>query len=243
MSDAEDRLADAEARFDEREEELKEEVDDLNNQIDALEEETDTLKAKLAEATKEQRLAEAKLSRKRDRLSDVRTELDKALDRIGELEDENGHLNERARQRDPIYKRGKLLRDIFDPPRTTSSIGETEFYVDLLATTYVLEPALDCMRPRPAMTGRYKGPAEVLAALLVSKLPSGILLQCRKSSKLWRDCFLAGPSVNGGLLVSIKYVHYFTEEGETVDEPLEVSVDRLRFADFTDEEDFFAKIE
>jgi len=177
---------------------------------------------------------EAKVARKRIKIADLKDALQDAEERLAELQEQNDKFVRRASD----YRLGKLLREVCDASAGAGDVLFTEYYMQPIATAVVLNPCMSFSRPRPAMTSRFQGSHDALITALLASLDQGILLQYKDTPTRWRDCFIAGPG--DGETLMIKFVFYY--ECETPDTLVMATADRLRFADFVDEEDFFAKL-
>jgi hypothetical protein len=225
------------------EDELRRRLSDLTGDLQESENEVHLLRLGQDKLKRDLRRAETKLDRKRDKIGEFKNSDEEKTSVIADLEAHIEELAERERQREPTYKRGKLLREMCDPPHATGLVGYTEHYVPEVGTSFVIELTNDCARPRSSMSGRFRGPIEVLAAKLVSNLQPNIMLQHRLGQTAWHDCCLIGPAATNGSKVAIKHLGWIGDNGPAIQVPQEVSVDRLRFADPQDEEEFFATIE
>jgi len=207
--------------------------------------------------------AETKLDRKRLSKADLNDALESATSRIDELAQHNKDLDDRERQRDPIYKRGKLLRDVCDPPRKAGTVGLSECYVEALGASIVLEITEMCCKPRPPLrcapvwfcledstwrSVRLIAKADISNAQLVeailtlNKRNPSMMMQFYTSPHLWRDCLVQGPASNGSP-ESLSIVPRHPLHGESSPVVMNVSVMCVRFRDFDEEEDLFALFE
>jgi len=177
---------------------------------------------------------------KRLRLADQEDALKEASAVIGELREQVKVFDQREVARLPTYRRGKLLRDFCSAPLSHVDAGKTEYHVKDLATTFVIElGATDCATPANGMALHSFTKRSQLVSALVYSLNRGIMLQYYHGRR-WRDCFLAGAAAEGGI-EHVRVRRVLNYEHESGDGQLDVSVALLRFADFVDEETFFAQ--
>jgi len=72
---------------------------------------------------------------------------------------------------------------------------------------------------------------------LVNSLPRDAVLQYY-SARRWRDCHLVG---SGAIPDALRIRRVIDYEHEETNQEFDVAIDRLRFAEFVDEESFFAQ--
>jgi len=233
-------------------EEADQRARDAEQEAEQLEEEAEQTRLALEHCQRKVAALETKLSHKRVIKADLLDALDEASGRLKELEVRNRELTEynlemddRERRREHTFKRGKLLREFCDPPRSPNVVGFTECYVEQFGAAMVLEPTKDCNKPRPSL--RKCAPAAVSNEQLVNGLLStntrcpDMLLQFFSAPNLWRDCIVVGPSLCAAAdQIAVVFRHPL--HGERSGLVTDVEVTKLRFRDFADEEDFWDEL-
>jgi len=219
---------------------------ECEEEAEELEQEAETARIDLQKALAEVANLKQKLAKKRLSKADIFDAFTMATRRVEELDRHNKELEDRERQRDPTYKRGKLLREVCNPPRSATVVGPTECYIDKLCTAIVFEMTESCCKPRGPLRLSVSRAVDnmFLAKVLLhlNTLKPDMVMQFSASRQIWRDCVMKGPSCNGANdFVSVVPLLRMRDEDAGI--VLDVFVTQLRFRDFDDEEDFFVLLE
>lgn len=153
----------------------------------------------------------------------------------------NSELEDRERQREPTYKRGKLLREVCNPPRSAGVVGLTEYYVDRFGAALVFELTDSCCKPRGPLRLYVASAVENVmiarAILELNKKNAIMVMQFLSEQQMWRDCLIRGPCTGLPEHLSLSVRHRMV--GEQQNAVYDVPVAQIRFRELDDEEDFF----